>query len=270
MIKVYANGHEPLAYEMFKFSGGEIQIRLIDRYSHGGVHIEANIMSSDDLMTVLLLTDALKRQYAHRITLEIPYLPYSRQDRVCAIGEALSIKVFAAFINAQDYAEVVTWDAHSDVGPALINRCRNIPPDINVHLTMVKMMTKERRNIVLVAPDAGAIKKVNQVAKYCKLPYITASKIRDVNSGEISGTSIDHSVLHHDTHYLIVDDICDGGRTFVELAKELRKASPFISLYVTHGIFSRGFKVFESLINHIYCANPMHPLFNAASNCHKV
>jgi ribose-phosphate pyrophosphokinase len=108
---------------------------------------------------------------------------------------------------------------------------------------------------MLVAPDAGALKKTMELSRLAGMPYIHADKKRNPENGEITGTAVHSSALGNQD-VLIVDDICDGGRTFVELAKELKTLTTGkIYLYVTHGIFSKGLGVFNGIIDHIYTAH---------------
>lgn len=232
----------------FNFSGGESQVRIDGPISEV-IKIVAHVHSSDDFVSLLLLTDAARRHGAVQIGLILPYLPYARQDRVCAPGEALSLKVVCDLINAQHYNSVEVWDAHSDVALALLDRV------VNRHCSDFVAAAIPHENPILVAPDAGALKKVHVCARNNGLDYIRADKTRDPATGEITGTVVYGEFTDRD--FLIVDDICDGGRTFIELAKELRKLTDGdVNLYVTHGIFSKGTAVFDGIIDHVYVANP--------------
>jgi len=227
-----------------KFPGGEIHVKLTPDFYPEGVKLRADLRCSDDIMALLLQTDAYRRMGVHSISVEIPYLPYARQDRACNPGEALSLKVMCDIINAQNYKSVTIWDVHSDVALALLNNVINIPLS---HFLM-KIDNKD----LIVAPDAGALKKISRL----KLPFIRADKERCTVTGKITNTVVYSGDLGN-TDLLIVDDICDGGRTFIELAKELKKITTGkINLYVTHGIFSNGFDIFRGLIDKIYCPNP--------------
>jgi ribose-phosphate pyrophosphokinase len=207
-------------------------------------------------MDLLLRTDALKRSGIKDIDVFMPYVPYARQDRVMTQGEPLSIKVFTDIINAQQYRSVTIWDPHSDVAPALLNNCHVVTQETLVSMNAVKMgVTK---NTILVCPDAGARKKVLKVSQ-CgfKQDILFADKVRDVSTGKITGTTLGQFPFEAigARDFLIVDDILDGGATFIELAKHLRPLTTGkIKLYVTHGIFSKGTTCFEG-IDEIYVAN---------------
>lgn len=237
-------------YKATKFPGGEINVVLEtnDRIKDRDISIEADLKTMDDVMTLLLLTDAIKRQFPNSIDLVMPYVPYARQDRNMQEGDALSIKVFADLINAQGYRSVTVWDAHSDVAPALINNCINVPQykllDKNLELDIVSS------HPVLVIPDAGAVKKVLKFAEYHKITDIAqGEKHRDVITGKIIGTTFKSKQMYATKEHWILDDICDGGATFIHLAKAIREFyddadnKVKINLLVTHGIFSKGKEV---------------------------
>ena len=257
------NKAQQIPYSCFTFSGGELQVRLqgpdtppnyssYSSYADAPICIHANIFNANDILELMLLSDALRRKYPNApLRLTMPYLPYARQDRVMVPGEALSLKVFTNLINSLNFQFVEIFDCHSDVGTALLDRV------VNVHaLEFVKKIATD--NTVVISPDAGAMKKVSKIAEALKLPMIVASKVRDPKDGSIKGThiEIDLNEVNGKT-LLIVDDICDFGRTFIALAKAIRKtgASNPIELYVTHGIFAGGLDIFKEDIAHLYTAN---------------
>lgn len=262
-----------ISYECFTFPGGEFQVK-VPRLSVEGnldVIIEANLTNASEIMKLLLLTDAVRREYNPRLlTLTLKYLPYARQDRVANDGESLSIKVFCDLINSQNYDRVYVYDCHSDVGLALLNRVRHVTQAM---LFMESSVVKDSSKTVLVAPDAGARKKIMSCAKATSVvPVIFGDKVRDTITGNITGTVVNWPSNIEDIknyRFIVVDDICDGGRTFVELGKKLREKLPEaeIDLYVTHGIFSHptGVEVFKDVYNQVFCANLLregyeHPL----------
>lgn len=236
------------------FPGGEVHVSTNREPApeyFGAVAIVARLRNSDDVMALLVATDALRRTYPNaRLVLKMPYIPYARQDRVCNEGEALGIRVFSDLINAQNYSEVVVYDPHSDVAPALIDRCRIVSVStIFDQSGLTGRLAQE--GIPLVAPDAGATKKVSALARLCGVRFVRADKLRDPKTGDITGTEVYGNV--QGSKVMIVDDICDGGRTFIELAKVLReRGAKTISLYVTHGIFSKGVGCVLEHVDYIY------------------
>jgi len=241
-IRICGDNYYP---SVMVFSGGEVNVTLptILPYSIDSYTLKAKIKSSEDLMTLFMVKNALNVKYGSNVTsqLIIPYLPYARQDRVCNPGEALSIKVMADLINSMAFSRVITYDNHSDVSTALIDNCNNkLPSQLIAQCGEINnLLTKTR--VSLCCPDAGAAKKVYGVSKaYGGVPVVMAEKIRDVKTGEITHTEVYADDLGGQS-ILVIDDICDGGMTFIKLAEKLiaKNAGPLF-LYVTHGIFSKG------------------------------
>jgi ribose-phosphate pyrophosphokinase len=272
-MKVLIAGVEH-AYDSFVFSGGEVHVRMrfdLTAAKSGPCIIKAKITGSTAVMELLLLKNALNTATAiTRFELELGYVPYGRQDRKCNPGEAFSLKVMADLINSMNFDEVRILDPHSDVTPALINNCRvrKLEEIVRSHINLQALALKT----TAIAPDAGAAKKVFEIAKHAQSRFYTAEKIRDVRDGSIQLTTVHASNLTgHDV--TIWDDICDGGRTFIELAKVLKEMGVHeINLFVTHGIFSKGYDpLFEAGISRIYTTDsfdpPAHPNVTIVKEC---
>jgi len=252
MIKVIYGEGFPARFEASTFPGGEQHFRFKYFVQHRTWDIHTALTSSDAIMQLAMAVDAIRQLNPHAdIKLTAPYLPYARQDRVCNDGEALALKVMCQMLNAMRFSEVEIWDVHSPVSLALLDRVRNIQASRFVD----RIVYEDPLKYVLVAPDAGAVSRVRECAKHRGMAVVRADKIRDPKTGEITDTVVysDH-IVHH--NFLIVDDICDGGATFIALAKKLRPLTDgAVLLYVTHGIFSKGLEVFHGLIDQIYCPN---------------
>ena len=236
------------AHKSFKFPVGEIQVTVdVDRGDF--VNIDFEFESNEEIVELLLVADAIKRSGGILNTLTIPYLPYARQDRVANEGEALSLKAIADIINSLNARQVVVYDPHSDVTGAVINNFSPVTQDeIFIHFFEDFKIGPCK----LVACDAGAQKKIYKLAKLLQAEVIPCDKRRDTLTGEISGVVVHAEDLTGVT-CVMVDDICDGGRSFVEVAKGLReKNANKVILMVTHGFFTKGFGVFNGLIDEIF------------------
>jgi ribose-phosphate pyrophosphokinase len=254
MAELFFDDRE-VSYQSFKFAGGEMQVRIahVDAPTDR-VKIVCRTRSSDDLMELFLLTDAVRHAHGDDtpIDLVLPYLPYARQDRVCYPGEAFSLNVMLALLMTMDYRHVEFWDVHNP---------RAIPTDFicwtnKPAADFVKSIDLPRP--IIVAPDKGAVDRAVQCAAAIGSNFVLAEKVRDPKDGEITGMEIvlRDAIVRGDHDFLIVDDICDGGRTFIELAKILRPLTTGkIYLYVTHGIFSAGFDTLHTHLDGIYTAN---------------
>lgn len=265
MIKIYTDGSRIVDTKVWKFPGGEVGINVGVLPTHcDGVVIKTLIKSSDDIMTLVMAVDAINRNTETKnLKLMMSYVPYARQDRVCNKGESLSIATFAKIINSLNFDEVIVDDTHSPQTLKYINHCIEVPQHELMwrHNEVRKFI--EMKNVMLVALDEKAdIKTRSHIARHpnLQLYVIQLAKLKDT-TGEVKRLEMrnQHMVTRlHNTNLLIVDDICDEGRVFIEAAKLLREvAEPLsISLFVTHGIFSKGKEIlYEAGINNIWCYN---------------
>lgn len=215
----------------FLFKSGENHVQLLNDYSGHEIDLFFKYGGDGSLFKLAMIVDALKGQGYVDLSLTIPYFPGARQDRVCNIGEALSVKVYADFINNMGFRKVSVFDAHSDAVAAVVNNCRVVKnwEFVRDHIC------EHSSNYSLVSPDAGANKKIFDLAKFLGGPnVIRADKIRDVKDGKIIGTEVFAGDLSGQTLY-IVDDIASYAGTFKALAKELKKKNAAkIILIVSH------------------------------------
>jgi ribose-phosphate pyrophosphokinase len=247
----------------FLFPGGEVGIQLKTsnyayKYAKAAYQtIIARIKNSNDVMRLLNVVDALRRFDPTPIRLFMPYVPYSRQDRVCNEGESFALGVFANLINSMNFEKVTIFDPHSDVTPAIINNVEVISLIDVVGKFDALTRAIMQPEVMLIAPDAGSNKKIAKLAGYFShTDFLRADKLRDLATGNIKETIVYADKLDGKT-IVIVDDICDGGRTFTELAKVLKKkGAAKVILFVTHGIFSKGSKpLFQDGIDEIFTTN---------------
>jgi ribose-phosphate pyrophosphokinase len=234
---------EEIKFQSFTFSGGEPHIKIVPDFDvNRKVTITHRLNSFNDLGLLCITVDALRRMDVKIIELFIPYFPAARQDRVMIPGEPLSVKVYADIINAMQLNKVFVFDAHSEVTPALLNNSTVIP-----NYTFIKeVLNKIGENVKLISPDGGALKKIYKVSEFLGgVEVVECSKSRDVKTGKLSGFKVYNDDLEG-MDCLIVDDICDGGGTFVGLAEELKKKNAGkLYLAVSHGIFNKGFEVLD-------------------------
>jgi ribose-phosphate pyrophosphokinase len=237
-------------FESFIFKGGEPHIKIhTDLSQTNEVTITSQIKSFNDFGLLLLAIDALKRMAVEKINLFIPYFPAARQDRVMILGEPLSVKVYADIINNTNINKVTVFDAHSEVTPAVLNNCTVI----SNHRFIEQVLKQIGSDALLISPDGGALKKIYKVSEFLGgKEVIEGSKSRDVKTGKLKGFKVYADDLEG-KDCLIVDDICDGGGTFMGLAEELKnKNAGDLYLAVSHGIFSKGFDHLASTFTKIY------------------
>lgn len=271
MIKLYSNykfgatSPPEIPFTTFTFPGGEVSVKLTIPKSPllEDCTIAASIRNTSDFFEVVMLNDAIRRAWPKgSIHLFMPYVPYARQDRVCNEGEAFSLKVFLGLINSLKFDMITVVDPHSDVAPALLE-CKDL--QIQTQLDIVKLCSALQKHLipakiggrtaVLVSPDAGANKKTMAIAAhYGHDRFVRADKVRDLATGKILDTIVYTEDGIRDKTVVVCDDICDGGATFIALAKACKaKGCTKFVLYVTHGIFSKGANtLFDNGIDEIH------------------
>ncbi len=234
----------------FLFSGGEVHCKLS---YHPLQNIVMNDYTMNGLMWLAQQVEIEKRLGYRDIYVTYPYFPYARQDRVMEKNEPFSLKIFTQMVNALGFAKITIWDPHSDVTPALLNNCRVIPQwDIARRVIPNEFLNDPE--VMWVSPDAGAYKKLSKLITNDK-NIVVGTKNRN-EKGEITSTNILFQRDIAGATCFMVDDICDGGRTFIELAKVLReRGAAKVYLYVTHGIFSKGVRELQEYIDHVYTTN---------------
>jgi ribose-phosphate pyrophosphokinase len=250
-----------IKFKISKFPDGQQTIDLTNFFLARSVRIQSRLNNFKDLELILCANQALQNLGVGKVHLYVPYFIGSRSDRKFQEGGINYLKqVICPIINSQNFASVTVIDPHSDVLEACLN---NYVKEDNHRLVEWSLSQIDNKNdaqdrICLVSPDAGAYKKIFDVAKRFKIEkIITATKVRDMKTGNILHTEIPVLDQHNDLTYVIIDDICDGGRTFVELAKVIKDGRPTakVFLIVTHGIFSAGFKILNEYIDGIFCTN---------------
>lgn len=229
-----------IPFDHFKFSGGEVHLKIKINPTEK-VRINCRINNSDDLMLLVLAVDALRGMNVKYIEAFIPYIPYARQDRRMVYGEPLSIKAFAQIINSLKLDRVICYDVHSEVTLALIDNIEHHNNFSEVLKFLIQNTSQSWKKQVIVSPDAGAYKKVFKMCQHINYSgeIIIANKLRDTSSGKILSIKLNGDVSGMDC--IIVDDIIDGGNTFIELAVALKsRGANNLYLFASHGIFSKG------------------------------
>lgn len=177
----------------------------------------------------------------------LPYIPGARQDRVNPTGDVgFMLNTVARIINSYEFDTVLVADPHSMKSVELIENLTIFPyRDLYAHLWTGYSG--------VISPDKGAKSRANFAgAALGGLVVVEASKVRDVTTGKLSGFDVTVEDGHH---YIVVDDICDGGGTFLGLGEKIREQGAFADLFVTHGIFSKGTSELKKLYKSIYTTN---------------
>ena len=204
---------------------------------------------NDHIMETYLLIRTCKRADANNVTLICPSYPYARQDKKNSSRMCISAKDMADLFSNAGIDRIICFDLHS----AQIQGFFNIPCDNFYCIELIHNYLLEKYNInsnfiktldsdfVIVAPDEGALKRVQEYANKFKMPFMVVSKERDYS--DIN--KIDKAVLIGDKKYLtnrtaiIIDDMADTCGTILTVGNLLMsKGAKDIIVIVTHGILS--------------------------------
>lgn len=223
--------------EISRFANGEISVHFSESIRGLDVFIIQSLgeNANELIMEMLIMIDALKRASAGRINLVIPYYAYSRQEKKGAPREPITARMLADIITTVGTNRVITMDLHA---PA-IQGFFNIPVDHMTALPMLAQYIKEQNitNGVIIAPDAGSVKKAEKLATRLDLPLGVMYKRRPApNVAEMTFFIGDVK----DKTPIIIDDIVDTAGSVMQVVNALleRGALPEIRLLTTHGIFS--------------------------------
>ena len=243
--------NQPVEIERGVFPDGAVWLKVIGELPRFAQVMRVRVAAMrdmNDFMLLAQLVDAVRHVTDIAVShLELAWLPWARQDRHMVNGDSFALKVFANQLNTLNFSKVFLLDPHSDAAAAAINNSVVIAQETCLMKSENLRQAISTGKLMLVAPDAGALKKIHNVAKASGArDYAILTKERDVATGNLTGFSlVSGNVAGKDV--LIVDDLCDAGGTFIGSAQVLRDAGArSVSLYVTHGVFSKGV---ENLLN---------------------
>jgi ribose-phosphate pyrophosphokinase len=254
MIKLYdVNSDKAVTIKPTLFPDGTSQVwKLPSEFlTLSSVLIEWKFQSEREIIDLYSLVELLGPSVTK--VLEVPFLPFARQDKIVSNDTTFNLKIFATLINNLNFSEVRTVDAHNPIACKLY-----IKHFVNYEPTAWQMATiKECKPDFLMFPDTGAkeryLHKMN-----VDIPIILCEKIRDQATGKVTSVIphfLNYVTLKDNANVLIIDDICDGGATFIDAAKALHdlNSTTKVNLFVTHGIFSKGKDhLLKNGINEIY------------------
>lgn len=237
--------------EITKFPDGQLHTNIcennnMDFQKDDEIRVVARIRNAQELYNLLSVANAIDNIGAHKSILCIPYLMGARYDRVMIEGDAVDIEVVASAINSCKFKKVVLFDVHSPVSTDLIENSINCS-----NIDLLREYKKE--NYILICPDKGARSKIQSILHVLggTVNVVRCEKSRD-KLGRIT-LEVEEPEICKDQNCVIVDDLCDGGGTFMAIAEQIQPKH--LCLIVSHGIFSRGFNDLRKQFNQIITTN---------------
>ena len=231
--------------EVMHFDDGEIMVRSLESVRDSNVYIIQSTCPpvTENLMEVLIFTDALKRSSAHEINVVIPYFGYARQDRMARPREPITAKLIADLLTAAGIKRIITVDIHT----LQIQGFFAVPVEIMSVLPMFGHHLRQRLEnenipldqVVVVSPDHGSAIRARDLAS-----LLPNSQIALIDKRRPAPNKAEVSSLIGDVYgkiAIIVDDIVDTGGTMIAASDLLKKhGAKRILACATHGVFSQN------------------------------
>jgi ribose-phosphate pyrophosphokinase len=243
------NAHPELAQSLCQHLGQPLASAKVERFADGEVYVEINqnvrgvncfvvqptcTPVNDNLMELLVMTDALKRSSANPIVAVIPYFGYARQDRKTRPRTPISARLAADLLTAAGVHRVLAMDLHA----GQIQGFFNIPVDhiYAMPVMMEYLKTRFGSDTVIVSPDAGGVERARAFSKRLDAGLAIIDKRRPApNVAEL--VNIIGDVRGRDA--IIIDDMVDTAGTLCAAAKGLTdKGARGVYACISHGLLS--------------------------------
>ncbi|MFY0692429.1 MAG: ribose-phosphate pyrophosphokinase [Paracoccaceae bacterium] len=230
---------KPVDARVERFNDAEIFVEVFENVRGEDMFIiqSTSNPANDNLMELLIMTDALRRSSAARITAVIPYFGYARQDRRTKARTPISAKLVANLIAEAGVERVLTMDLHA----AQIQGFFDLPVD-NLYASPIFALDiqhhfkKQMKDLMVVSPDVGGVARARELAQRINAPLSIVDKRRE-KPGEVAEMTVIGDVKGKVC--IIVDDICDTAGTLCKAAEVLIEAGATeVHSYITHGVLS--------------------------------
>ncbi|MBU4691142.1 ribose-phosphate pyrophosphokinase [Mycoplasma zalophi] len=227
------------------FSDGEtllssdITVRNLDTY----IICNTGRNVHDNLMELLIFIDSLKRASAKTINVVMTYYGYARQDRKADGRQPITAKLVADLLEVAGITKLTTVDLHNSSIQGFFNVSVD---DLRAQLIFSEELRKRNAEFTVVSPDHGGAVRARTLSELIsndvKIAIIDKRRTAP-NVSEVMGVLGDVQ----DKNVVIIDDIIDTGGTIIKAAKTLKEnGAKDILVAATHGIFSKGFEMFEN------------------------
>lgn len=225
--------------DISRFPNGETRVWVKEKKIEREVIVvqSLSIPTNEHLIEFCLICDALKRGGATDIIAVMPWMGYSKQDKVFLAGEPLSAKVVAQIIQSTKLKKLITFDLHNRA----ITGFFDVPVvELSAKSSFLEYFREKiSKKTIVVAPDAGSVKFSSNFARDLNLPIAYIDKRRDYLTGKVDVVGMNGAVKGHDV--VIIDDMIVTGSTLIEVAKYLKDQGALtVTVAATHHLYVPG------------------------------
>lgn len=236
-----------IKYTISRFPDGEIQITLGEFSRKNEICVKCRITNTEDLFILTQVSDILVRHGVY-FKIDIYYLMGMRMDRVMDFNRPFTLKVISNILNSIGVGEINIFASHSEMTYLLVDKGYELVS--KSWEEFIKKLNGQR-----ILPDEGSVDRYY----YGNVPedVIICNKVRDIATGKITSIEIKNPEAINGNSFIIRDDLCDGGGTFIGLAETIRKIKPDAELYIVidHMVNQKGLENISKTFNHVYITN---------------
>lgn len=250
-----------VGYTISHFPDGEVQISLEGLDMKERYEVSCRVTSAEDLFLLCQVADILRR-HELEFSLKIYYLMGMRMDRVISFTRPFTLKIVAGAIDNLGASEVMVYSPHSSATKRIFKKTK-FRSEMLSGISLAGLFAKD--NYTVIFPDDGAYKRYN----IFNMASTRCEKVRDLETGRIvSMRLLEPERLCKANKVIVVDDLCDGGRTFIEVEKLVRGVNPAveISLYVDHAVNRSGIEAVSTAYDKVYITDSYADWKNLPSN----
>ena len=246
-LNLISKAHSSIDYIIYTFPDGEKQINILSELNHKeSVQIICRITNGDDLLLVLQVTDILTA-HGMDFVLDIKYLLSARTDRRFTMNRPYSFKIICDILNTIKCPKYIL-DIHNP------NKLSLLTGEVIEYQAGYNILLDVISADVICYPDLGAQVRYTKLLT-SKYSIVYGEKVRGI-TGEITGLKLSETDDIFDKNVVVMDDLCDGGKTFIEVAKNLDKYHPKSkTLIITHAIQKVGLLNVSQFYDKVYITN---------------
>lgn len=224
--------------DLTRFADGELRPWIQEEVRDKTVFVLQSLSFPMDehIMELALIGDAIRRSAPKNMIAIIPYMGYARQDKQHRVGEPVSARVIAKFIEVSKFREVIMIDLHND---AIVGFFQIPVTNLSaLSLLSFKLKSLQLKKPIVVSPDVGGVKRARNLAYELDVPMIVMEKKRFLDKHDQSESyQIIGDIAGSDA--IVIDDVISTGGTIANSAKSLMEAgAASVTVLATHGVLA--------------------------------